>query len=230
MVITLPIFLVQECTLPGGYGGYGVCCKTDRPIETYCPIDSECTDKDFCYGNILEADTTDSWSSYGSGKTYHTCSQPDSPEGGICCKNTPANKCGVSYYANNQVNTRFYTPKLDKLEADFGEMPWQGIVFLSNYTFKCGASLISDRHLLTVAHCVNGFFPHDLKIRLGEWQVNTFAEPLQYQDVDVSAIHIHPEFKLKNVWNNLAILELKHPVNLAFNINSVCLPGGEFHC
>jgi len=215
----------QECSLLGGYGGYGVCCNPATPPQ-YCPKDSECVPKEFCFGSVLEANSEDAWSGYATQKNWHTCALPGAPEGGVCCKTSPVERqCGKSYYASQQVDTRFYEPELDKLEADFGEFPWQAIVFYSNYTFKCGASLISDRHLLTVAHCVNGIYPSDLKIRLGDWQVNSFTEPLPYQDVDVSKVYIHPEFQKKNVWNNIAILELKQKVNYEYNINNVCLPG-----
>jgi len=35
---------------------------------------------------------------------------------------------------------------------------------------------------------------------------------------------VHPEFKKKNVWNNIAIIELKQRVNYEYNINDICLP------
>ena len=175
-------------------------------------------------------DTSNNFVPYDDSVSLSRCSIGGVGDG-VCCRNPlpeVPNTCGVSHYANqgDNLKTRFYAQKLDKLEADFGEMPWQAIVFYSNYTFKCGASLISDRHLLTVAHCVNYLKPYDIRIRLGEWQVNTFAEPLPYQDIDVSAITIHPDYQPGKEWNNIAIIELKEPVNLQYNINNICLPFG----
>jgi len=220
----------QECSLLGGYGGYGICCNPNPPIDLYCPKEAECVPQEFCFGSILEQGTTDVWGHYETQKSWQQCSLPGG-QNGVCCKTVidVDRKCGKSYYASQKVDTRFYEPVLDKLEADFGEFPWQAIVFFSNYTFKCGASLISDKHLLTVAHCVNGIHAHDLKIRLGDWQVNAFSEPLPYQDIDVSGVYVHPQFRKDNVWNNIAISELKQKVNFEYNINTICLPGEGYN-
>jgi len=230
-----PYYPGQECSVNGAYGNSatGVCCKPALPPQEHipCPQGSDCVPLDFCFGEMLETDQV-AYSPFTQQKSWYKCAVPlDVPEG-VCCRSAPEppqETCGVSRYANNDLKTRFYDPKLDKKEADFGEMPWQAIVFYSNYTFKCGASLISDRHLLTVAHCVDGLYPYDLRVRLGEWQVNTFDEPLPYQDFNISKITVHPHWDKKKVWNNLAILEMEYPVNLGYNINNICLPFGEIN-
>ncbi|XP_018024781.2 LOW QUALITY PROTEIN: uncharacterized protein LOC108680470 [Hyalella azteca] len=211
----------------------GVCCKPAPARSITCPANSVCIPEDFCFGDILES--AGSFTAYSPGGTWSACGLPDNSGSGVCCSNPPPDigpipqQCGVSRYGtqDDSLKTRIHVPKLDKLEADFGELPWQAIVFFSNYTFKCGATLISDKYLLTVAHCVKGLKPYDVRIRLGEWQVNTFTEPYPYQDVEVSKIIVHPEYTDGSHWNNIAILELATPVKLEYNINNVCLPFGS---
>jgi len=229
-----PYYNGQECSVNGPYSATpGVCCQPALPPPTNppCPQGSSCNPKDYCFGEILETDSV-SYSPFTESRSWYQCSELPDVASGVCCRHPPPTKpntCGVSHYANTDLKTRFYNPKLNKQEADFGEMPWQAIVFYSNYTFKCGASLISDSHLLTAAHCVDGLYPADLRVRLGEWQVNTFDEPLPYQDVNVKAITVHPEYVKKNVWNNIAILELEYPIVLQYNINNICLPFGDIN-
>lgn len=42
----------------------------------------------------------------------------------------------------------------------------------NSFYFQCGAVLISDIHVLTVAHCLNNLEAQNLVVRLGEWVSN----------------------------------------------------------
>lgn len=147
---------------------------------------------------------------------------------GICCKTAArqtyptANQCGVRNYA---LDTRISSP-LAINEASFGEFPWQAIIFFSNYTYKCGGSIISENHILTGAHCVYGLAPGDIQVRVGEWQVNSYHEPLKYSDYPVSGIVMHPDFNNNNLHNDIAILTLSTPIEFNYHVNSICVPDG----
>lgn len=155
----------------------------------------------------------------GGGSNYN------GPTYGVCCsapvqqptqQYNAAPGCGISN--PNKGSQVAYN------EAHFGQFPWQAVIFFGNFTFKCGATIIGDRWLLTAAHCVHGFNAYDFKIRVGEWQVNSFDEPLPYVDADLSAITIHPQFNPKNVHQDFAVLQLKQPLTMQYHINSICLP------
>ncbi|XP_068211103.1 phenoloxidase-activating factor 2-like [Palaemon carinicauda] len=206
----------------------GVCCVPPVKIIDTCPAESVCVPDSLCLGDVLTDDN--SYVPFANGGSWSPCAlNGDHQNLGVCCRNPvvvtespykPADRCGVRNYA---LDVRSPV-KLNKNEAQFGEFPWQAVLFFSNFTFKCGASLVGDRWLLTGAHCVDGYQYGDFKIRLGEWRVDTYDEPLPYVDVDIASITVHPLFNPQNLHNDIAVIELTTPVKPEFHINTLCLP------
>lgn len=63
-----------------------------------------------------------------------------------------------------------------------------------------------------------------LSIRAGEWDTQSNAEPLPHQNRKVSNVSIHPDYVGEIYYNDLALLFLSEPVELAENVDVICLP------
>ncbi|CAH2100553.1 unnamed protein product [Euphydryas editha] len=117
--------------------------------------------------------------------------------------------------------------------AQFGEFPWT-VAILRKETitlkgedkiitrYKSGGSIIHPSVVLTAAHVVSAY--QDLLIRAGEWNTQSIYEPYPHQDRMVDEIVIHPQYNPKNLFNDIALLFLSHPVGYAPNVGVVCLP------
>jgi len=129
------------------------------------------------------------------------------------------------------VNGRINNPAqhFDEGDTEFGEYPWQvALLKKEQYdnVYVCGGSLIDASHILTAAHCIKQYRPEELRIRLGEWDVNNDSEFFPNIELDVLSINIHPEFYSGNLYNDIAIIKLDGFVDFERNphISPVCLP------
>ena len=110
-----------------------------------------------------------------------------------------------------------------------GEYPWQvAILKKEQYdnVYVCGGSLIDASHILTAAHCIKQYRPEELRIRLGEWDVNNDSEFYPNIEMDSLSINIHPEFYSGNLYNDIAIIKIDGFVDFQRNphISPICLP------
>ncbi|KAM7314535.1 proclotting enzyme [Ixodes scapularis] len=89
-------------------------------------------------------------------------------------------------------------------------------------THYCGGVLISNRYVITAAHCTVGLKASNITIRLGAYNIRE-SEP-NALDIEVSRIRQHPRFMQDTFMNDISVLRLKHSVKFNEHIRPVCLP------
>lgn len=84
--------------------------------------------------------------------------------------------------------------------------------------------MIEPNVIATAAHCVHNKVASKLKVRAGEWDTQTRSESYPHQDGQVKSIVVHPDYSLENTKNDIALLFLEIPFELAENVKPICLP------
>ncbi|XP_037870031.2 uncharacterized protein LOC119629151 [Bombyx mori] len=151
----------------------------------------------------------------------------------VCCRRplrpqaSNRGQCGVRH--SQGINGRIKTPAYVDGESEFGEYPWQAAILKKDpkeSVYACGGTLIDGLHIMTAAHCIKSYKSFELRVRLGEWDVNRDVEFYPYIERDVLSVHIHPLYYAGTLDNDLAILKLDHPVEWTNypHISPACLP------
>ncbi|EDW24927.1 GL24416 [Drosophila persimilis] len=165
----------------------------------------------------------------------------------VCCPSTvglgalalpllPKNCGSVRWQRTNDTETRIK------------EFPWLALIEYTKASKEkihaCGGVLISNRYVLTAAHCVANAEADNLQIsavRLGEWDTSTnpdcqFDEQTKivncapvYQDIGVEQVISHPLYNKTDLSqvNDIALIRLAQPAILNEFVEPICLPNKQ---
>ncbi|XP_043828203.1 transmembrane protease serine 11B, partial [Dromiciops gliroides] len=102
--------------------------------------------------------------------------------------------------------------------AQEGEWPWQASLKVKGQHY-CGASLISNRWLVTAAHCFKVYK------NISDWTVSfgTVVKP-PYMKNKIKDFIVHENYTPLAHHDDIAVVLLAEPVRFTNNVHSVCLP------
>lgn len=109
-------------------------------------------------------------------------------------------------------------------EAGLKEFPWIGLIKYKTgriFKFTCGSSLISNKYVLTAAHCISNLPPgyEIVAVRLGEYNLRTdpdckFVDDNQQecnspvQDIPIESLIPHPKYNTPRYANDVGLVRL----------------------
>ncbi|CAG9578680.1 unnamed protein product [Danaus chrysippus] len=87
----------------------------------------------------------------------------------------------------------------------------------------CGGTLITNRAVVSAAHCFAGFRPSELRVRLG----STYASSGGQVHV-LSRIIMHPQYNFRLVLNDVAVTRLQNAATLSNQIQIARIAGPQY--
>ncbi|GAB0087377.1 serine protease snake-like [Sergentomyia squamirostris] len=114
--------------------------------------------------------------------------------------------------------------------AYLGEFPHMAIVGVpklngNGIQWICGGSLISDKYILSAAHCFAQIKP--TIIRLGERDLFTDDDNEGVRDFGIENVSTHPEYRSISIYNDIALVKLNETVQFTKYIRPACLNSVE---
>ncbi|XP_037039164.1 prostasin-like [Bradysia coprophila] len=142
-------------------------------------------------------------------------------------KEISANECGTTEYIDPKIVGGTATVR--------GAWPFLAALFyVEDPKFFCGSTVISGKHVLTAAHCVQQknsrrkLAPEDVTVLLGAYNLDLKIER-GIEQRDVEAIYLHPDWRaFSDQYDaDLAILVLSRIVEFTKYIRPICMPADD---
>jgi secreted trypsin-like serine protease len=71
--------------------------------------------------------------------------------------------------------------------------------------FLCGSTLITQRHVMSAAHCV---LPTLVTVRLGAYDITQTPDGYNTIDANVIAVFVHEQYDSRRITNDISIVKL----------------------
>ncbi|XP_022123540.2 venom serine protease isoform X1 [Pieris rapae] len=110
----------------------------------------------------------------------------------------------------------------DALPNEFPSMV--ALVERGSSNVMCGGVIISNRYVLTAAHCITNKNPSNLAVVVGEHDISTGTDTPGTKAYLVSNIRIHPQFSDVNYDYDIAIITVAQNIQFNEYASPVCLP------
>uniref|UniRef100_A0A667ZRV4 ST14 transmembrane serine protease matriptase n=1 Tax=Myripristis murdjan TaxID=586833 RepID=A0A667ZRV4_9TELE len=126
--------------------------------------------------------------------------------------------CGIRPYKLNRI--------VGGENAELGEWPWQVSLHFQTRGHVCGASILSDKWLLSAAHCFKTTDPQNHVA--SNWQTYSgMQDQYKHDDVqrrELKTIITHQDYNPMTFDYDIALLELSEPLEFTNTIHPICLP------
>ncbi|XP_054014049.1 uncharacterized protein LOC128895470 isoform X1 [Hylaeus anthracinus] len=160
-------------------------------------------------------------------KTILTFKPSECPSGEILrvkCKNL---ECGIRTQAPSQArsNVSRRSRIVGGGSSSAGSWPWQ-VALYKEGDYQCGGALISDRWIVSAAHCFYHAQDKYWVARIGATRRGSFPSPYE-QVLRLDHISLHPEYIDNGFINDIAMLRLEEQVVFSDYVRPICLPETE---
>ncbi|KXJ80078.1 venom serine protease-like [Aedes albopictus] len=99
-----------------------------------------------------------------------------------------------------------------------------GLVSLSARNVFCGATIISNRHALTAAHCLTGQKIANTALLVGDHDLSTGVDTPYSVLIPISTFTVHNGYRPQSTANDIAMVRTRDQIIFNAGVGPVCLP------
>nr|XP_053617724.1 serine protease gd-like [Plodia interpunctella] len=161
-------------------------------------------------------------------RNHLTTSSPSTPPRLPTNPVSTQEECGVVAGGNERLPLIFNGQSYSR-----GDWPWLVALYKrkdGSLTFICSGTLISDRHVVTAAHCMRQKNTHthirDIVVKVGVYNLEDWGDDITVTRTLESA-HIHESYNASTLANDILVFTFEKTVQFNINIRPACLWSGN---